>query len=205
MWSKSVNFKQTKPSTSEKSRKRAVEYVKDKNKRINCRYKRRKGIINDIRNLILCTEDNIYLEFYKEEANELARFCTSSDIMMQHNRQRILETISNFHSQSSRVLSTSSPIASPNIPKSKKLTKSSSYLAASPSSDYAIHMERSPSCSSDGLLEVLSRSASISSTSTKRKMMKTLAKFATLSMDQWMIFIPRGLVAVSKAANIGFI
>ena len=36
-------------------------------------------------------------------------------------------------------------------------------------------------------------------------MMKTLAKFAALSMDQWMIFIPRGLVAVSKAAHIGFI
>ena len=156
-------------STSEKSRKRAVEYVKDKNKRIDCRYERRKGIISDIRNLKLCTEDNIYLEFYKEEANELVRFCTSSDIMMQHNRQRILETNSTFHSQSSRALSTSSPIASPNIPKSKNLTKSSSYLAASPSSDHTIHMERSPSCSSDGLLEVLSRSASISNTSTKKK------------------------------------
>ena len=128
------------PSTSQKSRKRAIEYVKDKNKRIDCRYKRRKGIIIDIRNLKLCTEDNTYLEFYKEETNELARFCTSSYIMMQHNRRRILETNSNCHSQSSRVLSSSSPIASPNIPKSEKLTKSSSYPATSPSTDYTIDM-----------------------------------------------------------------
>lgn len=73
--------KQNTPS-SQKPRKHAVEYAEDKNKRIDCRYKRREGIINDIRNLKLCTEDNTYLEFYKEKANELARFCTSSDIMM---------------------------------------------------------------------------------------------------------------------------
>ena len=35
-----------------------------------------KVIINDIRNLKLCTENNTYLEFYKEETNELARYCT---------------------------------------------------------------------------------------------------------------------------------
>ena len=158
------------PPTSQKSRKLAVEYVKDKNKRIDCRYKRRKGIINDIRNLKLCTEDNTYLEVYKEETNELARFCTSSDIMMQHNRRKILETNSNCHSQSSsRVSSISSPIASPNFPKSKKLTKSSSYSATSPSSDYTIDMETSPSCSSDGFLEALSPSASIRNTSAKKK------------------------------------
>ena len=39
----------------------------------------------------------------------------------------------------------------------------------------------------------------------KKKLMKTLAKFAALSMDQWIILIFRGLVAVPKAANIGFI
>ena len=53
------------PSTSQKSRKRAVEHVKDKNKRIDCRYKRRKGIIKDLRNLKLCTEDNTYLHLTK--------------------------------------------------------------------------------------------------------------------------------------------
>ena len=101
----------------------------------------------------MCTEDNTCLEFYKEEANELARFCSSSDIMMQHNSRRTLETNNNCHSQSSsRVSTSSSPITSPHFPKSKKLTKSSSYPATSSSSDFTIDMETSPSCSSDGFL-----------------------------------------------------
>lgn len=66
------------PSTLQKSWKRAVEYVKGFVfiKRIDCWITRCKVIINDIRNLKLCTENNTYLEFYKEETNELARFCT---------------------------------------------------------------------------------------------------------------------------------
>ena len=83
--------------TSQKSRKRAVEYVEDKNKMINYRYKKCKEIIDDIKNLKLCTEDNTYLEFYKEETNELARFCTLSNIMMQHKQMSLTKLIQSFN------------------------------------------------------------------------------------------------------------
>ena len=48
-----------------------------------------------------------------------------------------------------------------------------------PDNDTTYTDETSPSCSSDGFLEVLSPSAFISSTSTKKKLIETLAKFCS--------------------------
>lgn len=78
---------------TKKKRNREDHFVTDAQVRSKCRNKRRSGIKSSAVSLKLKTNDDVYVEFYKD--NNAKRFCTSKEIMkskIQSNHQPLTTT-----------------------------------------------------------------------------------------------------------------
>ena len=63
--SSSIKKDSNTPNSTEKKRKRATQYITDSKKRVDCRFKRRSGVVKDLRNLKISTHDDAYIEFIR--------------------------------------------------------------------------------------------------------------------------------------------